>query len=436
MRTLAWVLALAFGALAQERAAVSLGGPARTVVVGEPVLVTLHIELDRAFFEKHAVQLFQSEMAFPVHVTLPWWRRWAAGDVLPRIESDGVRFALNDDVVAARSGGSDRVVLEQDCELVARRAGTYTLAGPVLRYAHATKFRDDFMSGRIPLDRRDETVRGAALTLVVAPLPTVGRPPAFTGAIGAFTIETSVDRRNAAVDEPFTLTMTVVGRGNLTRFATPTLRLAGFHVVGSVDDRAAPVRTIRFEVARVDARTTSVPAVSLSYFATPDNIYASASAPAIALDVAAPPVEESVEETEPDKPRRDALYWSLGGLLGVGAWLALHRRNLSRLSEAEGHARAAAARVAAPRLADTFVAYLAIRLGCPEATVIAPELAQRLRGAGISKDLAQDAAQHVEQLVAQRYQAENNETVSPSTETEVRAIVDQLEAHWCKVADA
>jgi hypothetical protein len=79
--------------------------------------------------------------------------------------------------------------------------------------------------------------------------------------------------------------------------------------------------------------------------------------------------------------------------------------------------------VAEAALANALADYLAERLGCDSASVIGPDLPERLTGAGVPGDLARRADRIVETLVAARYGG------SPATygDHDVRALVEELE---------
>jgi hypothetical protein len=103
--------------------------------------------------------------------------------------------------------------------------------------------------------------------VIAAQSPIVGRPIDFSGAIGGPFVSTmSVESTTVAVEEPFTLTLRIVGSGNLKEIARPPLaKLAGFKpfAVDDLDDSfiegPPPSRTFRY---RLRARTADVKQIS------------------------------------------------------------------------------------------------------------------------------------------------------------------------------
>lgn len=96
--------------------------------------------------------------------------------------------------------------------------------------------------------------------------------------------------------------------------------------------------------------------------------------------------------------------WIAFGLISL--WLASRRRRAGdvlgvRAKAAMRTFRRLLAESAEP--ADALIAYLAARLGLPEAAVIGPDLSSRLQSAGLDADLAQEVAVATEQGVAARY---------------------------------
>lgn len=60
-----------------------------------------------------------------------------------------------------------------------------------------------------------------ALNIDVKPLPQSGRPANFSGAVGDFTIEATVDKNEAKTNEAITLSITVAGTGNMEIIPQP-----------------------------------------------------------------------------------------------------------------------------------------------------------------------------------------------------------------------
>ncbi|MGP1311017.1 MAG: BatD family protein, partial [Phycisphaerales bacterium] len=72
---------------------------------------------------------------------------------------------------------------------------------------------------------RTQVVASEAVRVSVEPLPTAGRPSGFSGLVGEYRVEGAVDRTEARVGDPITLTVTVRGEGPADEI--PTLDLSG-----------------------------------------------------------------------------------------------------------------------------------------------------------------------------------------------------------------
>jgi hypothetical protein len=81
------------------------------------------------------------------------------------------------------------------------------------------------------------------LTLQINPLPSTGKPDDFSGAVGNFKLETSVDKSKAEVGEAINLKVTLSGSGNfrtITDFPLP--ELLGFKIYSSKSNDSVAIR--------------------------------------------------------------------------------------------------------------------------------------------------------------------------------------------------
>src|SRR3990167_1148715 len=59
------------------------------------------------------------------------------------------------------------------------------------------------------------------VTVTVKALPETGRPESFSGAVGEYAIESSIDKRQVEAGDPVTFRVRVSGRGNINTVQTP-----------------------------------------------------------------------------------------------------------------------------------------------------------------------------------------------------------------------
>lgn len=434
--------------------------------VHEPIRVTLRFALDEELVSGRLVALFQQPMDVPVQVTAPWWEgvshanavavpaRMIAEETLAApVHPPTASFALGETIaratrVADRIEGDRRLrVFEVQRTLVATRAGELVLDAPSLRFAHATSFADDFLKGRVALDRRDAFVRGATLALTIRPLPDEQRPIEFTGAVGRFSVRAELRShataaRTVAIDvgESVQLLLHVLSDGDLGHFDAPRLDgLADFRVNGMLDETVPGQRTFTYDLAPRSADVRAVPAIPFAFFdPAPPSGYRVVRTEAIPLVVRA----------QSSRPRTRWIWWLTGAVAAVGLTIAclLRRRALAPLDHGGAQSREAAETVRASatdaqratesnvmheyavrlhtQMTQDFTSYLAARLRCSSAAVIGTDLAARLVAAGAPESLATRAAALHEALVAARFGG----PLPLDGAGKTRALVDELEA--------
>ena len=143
--------------------------------------------------------------------------------------------------------------------------------------------------------RRAVRVDTRALELQVRPPPQEGKPKYWVGAVGRFSLSTSLDRVSLGIGEPVTLTMMVQdldGNADLARLPDPPieqqLQDAGWQLSpdpapGKVEGQ---VRTIRRSIRPTD-RTSELPRLSLPYFDAESSAWGVTVAEAIPVQVTA-----------------------------------------------------------------------------------------------------------------------------------------------------
>lgn len=456
---------------AEVRAFVALEAAPTPCYVGQILTLRLRVGIDARFFAEHGLQLFHRRLDLPVQVEVAWPAEPAT---LPLDDTDpaptqGLSLALGDAVLTATRAedevrdGRTYTVVTLARRFLPAQAGDLTLtlapdAGVArLRFAHTTRFEDDFVQGRVGVDRHEVTVESRPLTLRILPLPEAGRPADFSGAVGQFTVraETSAQRVDAGASFP--LTLHIEGVGNLHAFAPPPLRLPGFHALGSIDTKASGRRTITYDVSPLQASTAGVPAIAFAFFdPTPPASYRTVTTMPLPLVVKANVGAASPEDLSPRlTPGVDDLFavrsvrrgggaagastpllllallgpWSL--LLGLVLWRRASARRL--LDPAGRRARAAAAtfqaHVAAPDadLTAAFTEFVAARLRCAPAAVISPDLPTRLASAGVPANLGARTAATIEAMVASRYGSAATHDAGA-----IAALVDELERAFAK----
>ncbi len=431
---------LAAHAPAQEKditraAAVETEVARNVAYVGEAITVRLVVLYDRGAIEKNAIQPFQRQLDVPVHLGVPWITGIDGArslEMLPAPGDNGLTIALNDDVVTASPGEQRRALGRVfDTLIVTRRfemqrAGQLVIPATILRFWYATEFRDDFVQGRVPVDRLDAVIHGAPIVLTVLPLPTDGRPDAFTGAIGRFTVSATADLGEIDVGDTFALRVRIEGDGNWD-FAAPRLEdvaeFQAFHVYGVIDELVDGARELTYQIAPVSDAAKAVPAIPFAFFDTALKApgYRVEWTDAIPLTVRPDPSADSnalvgSRSSSPPKPEpmipRSLIVWLVTGVLALSLAIRIVRWRRSRQTVEhpderrldEAHAALAAFDSAAgDDLSDVFAAVIAAQLDVPAASVISPDLSARLEATGVPVERAEATATLLERLVAARY---------------------------------
>jgi hypothetical protein len=309
-----------------------------TFLLGEPFALRLRFGIEREALRTRLVPLFQRPLDVPVQAFAPALEHLEGVRFLaPSTPETGASFVLGETVVRAtpvadeERAGRTYAVFEYERRVAATQAGELVLDAPLLGFAHATRFRDDFVSGSVPLDRAEGMVRGRDLCLTILPLPEEGRPADFSGAMGRFAIQARAEPRELEPGQGLKLSVSIRGEGDLSRCEPPDLTgLAGFHLQGQLVERSAAELTILYDLAPRTA-VSAVPPIRFTYFdTTPPAGYRTIESPAIPIVVrasgAAPPSAPGSEANDDDVPR-SFLFWLvlLAAVAAVVAWRRARR---------------------------------------------------------------------------------------------------------------
>jgi len=288
--------------------------------------------------------------------------------------------------------GSRYVVADvRKIALFPTEAGIYTIDTGVLSASVEIRGRDDFDSffSYNVFGRRSamfppaftsqivsKTIPADKVTLTVRALPEAGKPQNFSGAVGDYRIESSVDKTEAEEGSPVTYRVRILGEGNLNTVETPPLpKMEDFKIYDSSSSSHISKERLRVEGEKVTdtvivpkkAGTYTIPAVEFFYFDPKSQTYkdiktsphtltvkpapANEAPPADQGSPGVEPVEKesvslvgkdiryikTVGEGRPIRPRplyAEPFYWFLNGVLAALSALFLllssRRAGLSR----------------------------------------------------------------------------------------------------------
>jgi hypothetical protein len=431
--------------------------------VGQPIAVRLRLAVDETRFAERSIALFQRPLN--LQLGLRWPAEIRGATLQPPVAPSSAErrsLVLDDEVVEAAVVG-ERVevggtftLLEIERDWIAEEPGEVEIPAPQLDFVLATRFREDLVRGRVPLDRVPVKSRGPEKRMRVLPLPNEGRPDSFAGAIGRFTITAEASAREAKVDESLKLRVTLEGDGNLATLRPPRFAFPGFYVYGVIEEegesrRAASNgarrrRAFVCDLAPESADVTAVPPLSFSFFdPSPPPGYRTIATESIPLRVVAD--ASGREPRSRAKPRRRderPFKTSTVVLAGVAAALLVRavlqrvrsRRGRGARPDGElGPAAAFRARVAQREgeLGPALRAFLSARLRAAGSTFEVgevaggeAELAAHLASAGVPADLAQRTLALLDRLAAQRYGGAAEP--AGALRSEALQLVDELDA--------
>jgi hypothetical protein len=266
----------------------------------QPFEITMRIGVARAFLRDNLIQPFRQHLDLPLRLDAPWIDG-PEGAILVRERGGGERgrpsFVLNGELARAIAeedsvrDGERYAVLRITRRYLPTRSGEFVLPAPTLRYSYATRFREDFLEGRVPEDRLEGNRQGRRLALRIRPLPVADRPPEFLDAVGAFTVRAQAEPVELHAGNSLQLRLHIEGQGNLDHLRLPKLEaLEGFHVLGRLEVENPEGRTVTFDLVPLSSRVTEVPSIRFAYFdPTPPGRYRRLFTEAIPLRVSPPP---------------------------------------------------------------------------------------------------------------------------------------------------
>lgn len=133
-----------------------------------------------------------------------------------------------------------------------------------------------------------------AVTITVKPMPVEVKPASYNGAVGLFTITSSILNDNLAKNEEGFLDIVVSGSGNFIQLSAPVVNwpkgLEGFEPVirDSLDKNTSPTigkRVFRFPFISDNPGEYTIPSVELSYFNPDSGRYKTVSSPGRSVHV-------------------------------------------------------------------------------------------------------------------------------------------------------
>ena len=142
-------------------------------------------------------------------------------------------------------------------------------------------FNDPFFGNTVNVNRK---IRSQPLKISVLPLPAENIPAGFKGAVGKYTMETWLDKREVKANEPATLKIKISGRGNLKLIDAPSFILPPdierydpkiSDIVSNQEGQMAGSRTFEYLLIPRHEGEYRIPSMEFSFFDTEKKSYTS-----------------------------------------------------------------------------------------------------------------------------------------------------------------
>ncbi len=182
--------------------------------------------------------------------------------------------------------GAQYRVTEIKTALFPTQAGSLTLSPASLKIqvqdfggdSASKDFFEQFFRG----GGREYLLKTDPAKLSVILLPTAGKPQDFSGGVGEFGVALELDKTKVAVGEPFTLTLTVNGKGNIKSLGDPAYpEFSGFRKYDTASSLNIEKSQGRVEGSKVykivlvpqTSGIQKIPPIRFSYFHLPSKTY-------------------------------------------------------------------------------------------------------------------------------------------------------------------
>ena len=188
---------------------------------------------------------------------------------------------------------------------------------------------------RLPLPQGHKTLKTAPLRLTVQPLPEIGRPPHFNGAVGEYQISAQTEWGWVETGSAMMLSVRISGRGNMETVTAPKLpAITGVVVSGATlsEDSTSTSRAYTYTLIPAHTGTLRIPAIVYAYFNPNRAVYATTQTAPIPLSVRPNPNGTADIETADESWKFWIILLSavvlVGGLIAGFFW---YRTGLKRL---------------------------------------------------------------------------------------------------------
>ena len=124
------------------------------------------------------------------------------------------------------------------------------------------------------------SIGSKSVSVNVKDIPATNKPVNFSGAIGRFTVKSSISQTELKVGDTFTYTLEISGTGNISQFEQPKLpemnhlRFLTPEITSDINaDKISGLKTIKYLVIAQEKGTFTIPSLEFAYFDTQKKQY-------------------------------------------------------------------------------------------------------------------------------------------------------------------
>ncbi|MSU61769.1 MAG: protein BatD [Pedosphaera sp.] len=243
---------------------------------------------------------------FPVDMQLYFAVR-GEGLQIPQIQTEGFVFSpvqqdpRNQDPPGTQIGAVSYKILSFHTTATAAKIGTLTLGPaqaslvihiPVNNARRARDAFEDFFDFGPRAQKQQVTLTSDPVSIEVSPVPTIGQPADFSGAVGSYTWTVTASPTNVTVGDPITLKIQLRGEGALDSLALPAYDWREFKSYPPIT-RTEPedqlgirgVKTFEQVIIPQNADVKEIPSLSFTFFDTRRKGYQTLKQPAVPVTV-------------------------------------------------------------------------------------------------------------------------------------------------------
>lgn len=154
---------------------------------------------------------------------------------------------------------------------------------------------EDFFSQMVYRDI-PVTLKSKSVKIRVLPLPDSTQPESYTGAVGNFDIQSSIDKTDVTTDDVITLKLDITGKGNIKIFNAPVLSLPNGltaydpQILDTITERKIHIsgtKTVTYTITPQTPGKYEIPSINFTYFNPETGKYTTLNTPSTTVNVTA-----------------------------------------------------------------------------------------------------------------------------------------------------